>query len=187
MRSLLTFAWLALGTATLAASCGGGSTNLGPATGGAPALGGSGGTGGAIFVLVTGGARTSEADALGGVGGRRLSPDAATGLACTGGSDCGSGEFCTTLKGICDPPPGCAAGAICPPICYGTCQPIECGKNADCKLVDDYCTGCDCRALRVDQGLPACQGPGVRCFAPPCAGLFEFCFDGACITSPGDI
>ena len=44
----------------------------------------------------------------------------------------------------------------------------KCQSDADCYLAADYCTGCNCSALQITQSVPACSGPGVRCFADPC-------------------
>lgn len=55
-----------------------------------------------------------------------------------------------------------------------------CLSDSDCRVVDDYCTGCDCRALSDSQELPVCSGPGVRCFAQPCAGKTAACVNHAC-------
>ena len=56
-----------------------------------------------------------------------------------------------------------------------------CSTDADCTLVDDYCTGCDCRALGTGQRLGKCSGPGVRCLVEPCAGHTAACVSGACV------
>jgi hypothetical protein len=55
-----------------------------------------------------------------------------------------------------------------------------CNTDADCRLEDDYCTGCDCRALSSSETLPACTGPGVRCQREPCGGLTARCVANAC-------
>jgi len=56
----------------------------------------------------------------------------------------------------------------------------SCGADSDCRLVDDYCTGCDCRALATAQPDPTCSGPGVRCLVAPCAGKAATCKSGHC-------
>ena len=55
-----------------------------------------------------------------------------------------------------------------------------CATDADCRLVDDYCTGCDCRALLTSQADPVCDGPGVKCFAQPCMNKTAACVAGTC-------
>lgn len=57
----------------------------------------------------------------------------------------------------------------------------ECKTDADCRLEDDYCTGCDCRALAEGESLPVCDGPGVKCFAQPCGGKTAACVGGQCV------
>ena len=56
----------------------------------------------------------------------------------------------------------------------------SCTQDSDCRLFDDYCTGCDCRALGTHEKDPVCDGPGVRCFAEPCASHTAACVSGTC-------
>jgi hypothetical protein len=56
-----------------------------------------------------------------------------------------------------------------------------CASDADCRLFDDYCTGCNCRPLRVSDRDPVCAGPGVRCFAQACLNKVAACERGACV------
>lgn len=56
-----------------------------------------------------------------------------------------------------------------------------CQIDSDCRLFDDYCTGCDCRSLAKGEPDPKCSGPGVRCFAQPCARKTAACEAGHCI------
>lgn len=56
----------------------------------------------------------------------------------------------------------------------------ECASNSDCRAVDDYCTGCDCRALKTGKRLPVCTNPGVRCIVAPCASKTVACVAGTC-------
>jgi hypothetical protein len=56
-----------------------------------------------------------------------------------------------------------------------------CSRDTDCRLVDDYCEGCDCRALSRHDPDPTCSGPGVRCFRQPCADLVAACEQGRCV------
>jgi hypothetical protein len=59
--------------------------------------------------------------------------------------------------------------------------PGACASDADCRLVDDYCTGCDCRSLSTTDADPVCDGPGVRCFAEPCLNHTAACVGGQCV------
>jgi hypothetical protein len=56
-----------------------------------------------------------------------------------------------------------------------------CVTDADCRLFDDYCTGCDCRVLLRADPDPTCPGPGVRCLRQPCADRVAACQQGECI------
>jgi hypothetical protein len=58
-----------------------------------------------------------------------------------------------------------------------------CRTADDCRLFDDYCTGCDCRALAKDDPDPKCSGPGVRCLRQPCADKVAACVKGRCTVS----
>lgn len=119
-------------------------------------------------------------------------PSAVVGAPCMSTAQCGAGEVCTTEDGVCNPPPGCTPGMICPAVCYGTCrprvilppQPNRCRTDADCRTFSDYCTGCDCRALSICQQDPRCPTPGVQCFRDPCQGQEAFCRAGACALRP---
>ena len=56
-----------------------------------------------------------------------------------------------------------------------------CRADSDCRLVDDYCTGCDCRALAKTDPDPTCSGPGVRCLVQPCLRKTASCVAGKCV------
>jgi predicted small lipoprotein YifL len=56
----------------------------------------------------------------------------------------------------------------------------SCSVDSDCRLFDDYCTGCDCRALAKSEADPKCSGPGVRCLVAPCANKTATCKSGRC-------
>jgi hypothetical protein len=56
-----------------------------------------------------------------------------------------------------------------------------CKVDDDCRLFDDYCTGCDCRALAKTTKDPVCSGPGVRCLVAPCAGQKAACVSNVCV------
>ena len=59
-----------------------------------------------------------------------------------------------------------------------------CVTDADCRLVDDTCTGCDCRALAATAADPKCSGAGVQCLVEPCAGKKPACQAGQCASEP---
>ncbi len=88
---------------------------------------------------------------------------------CTRGTD-GS---CAWGPPICGPAPDAGSGTT-------DAGGAACKVDADCRLVDDYCTGCDCRALSKTDPDPVCAGPGVRCLAQPCMGKTAQCQAGKC-------
>lgn len=103
-------------------------------------------------------------------------------VACASSAQCKPTEFCTTEIGVCNRPPGCRPGRICPAVCYGTCRPrVECRSDRDCRTFSDYCTGCDCRALANGEPDPVCPGPGVQCFVDPCLNQTAVCEGGQCV------
>jgi hypothetical protein len=59
-------------------------------------------------------------------------------------------------------------------------SPSGCRSDADCRLFDDYCKGCDCRALLTTEADPHCAAPGVRCLRQPCAMARAACELGVC-------
>ena len=89
------------------------------------------------------------------------------------------------------PPPQCVDTVLCirgfhwsPTQCMCVPDvPGQCATDADCRLFSDYCTGCDCRALSMDDPDPTCTGPGVRCFADPCMNRTAICVNGRCVQS----
>jgi hypothetical protein len=89
---------------------------------------------------------------------------------------CRSTETCCNSScGICTGPGQGCVRIACPP---GT---GSCTTDADCRLVDDYCTGCDCRALAKGQPDPICGGPGVQCIAQPCMNQVATCVASRCV------
>jgi len=64
-----------------------------------------------------------------------------------------------------------------PPVTSGA---GACTTDGDCRLVADYCTGCDCRVLAKGDPEPTCSGPGVKCFADPCMTKTAVCDAGKC-------
>ena len=118
--------------------------------------------------------------------GARNCVDAGTGKAdgARSGVPCGSG-FCTDGNYCCNANCGTCApmGALCIQI---ACQPPltwACASDADCRLVDDYCTGCDCRALGPGGTLATCTGPGVQCFVAGCFNKVPRCVEGQCVAA----
>ena len=120
--------------------------------------------------------------------GFKLSPDGSTwatfdtvGTFCDLATDCAGQNYIHIM---------CAGSATCDAVSH-TCgyrcgSPVptsECTTNADCRLFDDYCSGCDCRALSTSTPNPTCSGPGVRCFAQPCMGKTATCSAGRCVVS----
>jgi hypothetical protein len=84
--------------------------------------------------------------------------------------DCGAGNSRYVSFACCPIKP--------PAPTVGACQ-----TDADCRLVADYCKGCECRALAKDQSDPVCQGGGVQCFADPCREQAASCRLGACVSA----
>ncbi len=78
----------------------------------------------------------------------------------------------------------CAAGYVCQD--DGTtagCVPLSkdfCTVDADCKLVDDYCGGCNCLPLASWAAPPSCTTP-VNCFAEPCMNKKVACVSNHCV------
>jgi hypothetical protein len=97
-------------------------------------------------------------------------------LVCNGpGERCGNhfcpqGQVCCNEScGICTEPFGFCTMQYC---AYAG---PKCRSDSDCRLFSDYCTGCDCRALRFSEPGPTCDGPGVRCLIDPCMGKAAVC------------
>ena len=79
----------------------------------------------------------------------------------------------------------CAAGTKCDDS-SGTaaCVPLSkdfCNADADCKLVDDYCGGCNCLALASWATPPTCTDP-VNCFVEPCMRKTVSCVSNHCVS-----
>lgn len=94
-----------------------------------------------------------------------------------GSAQCAEGMVCCNSScGICTRP----NGACTKQLCTGQEAPL-CGVDGDCRLAADYCKGCDCRVLGPGQALPACNGPGVNCFADACLNKAARCVNGTCV------
>jgi hypothetical protein len=102
--------------------------------------------------------------------------DAGTSTAGCGLITCKTTEVCCNAScGICTAPGGVCVQTVCP---TGT---GACSADTDCRLVNDYCTGCDCRALTRAQPDPICAGPGVQCIAEACLNKAPACVNGRCV------
>jgi len=107
---------------------------------------------------------------------------------CASTADCAAGSLCTVDEGVCNPPPGCKRGDVCPAVCYGTCKArppvVQCRVDADCRAFAFMCTGCDCLALGPNDREPVCEGPGVQCLVDPCRDKTARCDGGRCAIAP---
>ena len=83
---------------------------------------------------------------------------------------CRAGFRCEEQAGI----------AFCAPIGKRVCE-----TDSDCRLVDNYCGGCNCLALGVGQTAPKCTGDEVACLVAPCLGQEAFCDNGRCSAEQG--
>ncbi|HMJ12411.1 MAG TPA: hypothetical protein VK524_13395 [Polyangiaceae bacterium] len=65
---------------------------------------------------------------------------------CASSSQCPASMHCTTEDGVCNRPPGCRPGDICPTVCYGTCRftpaPVTCGSAVCGK--GEFCCNASC-------------------------------------------
>jgi hypothetical protein len=61
----------------------------------------------------------------------------------------------------------------------------KCTKDADCKLHDYYCEGCNCLSLLVGVKPPKCTGQTVQCLVAPCLNKHAACVDGGCVVAGG--
>ncbi len=142
---------------------------------------------GPLLLLVIGGAVScgaedpgdsgapGEAAALGAAGKRRGRP-------CASSDQCGPRQYCTVEDGVCNRPPGCRPGQVCPTVCYGTCAkrppagepcgPTTCGPglvccNASCGI----CTKPDEACIQI-----ACEPPPGKCnIDADCRTFSDYC------------
>ena len=81
--------------------------------------------------------------------------------ACASSADCAASSFCTVEDGVCNPPPGCKRGEVCPAVCYGTCEvkpaPERCGK-----------TVCNAGEVCCNPSCGICVPPGGACTQQIC-------------------
>jgi hypothetical protein len=84
-----------------------------------------------------------------------------TSTPCASSSQCGASTHCSTEDGVCNRPPGCGPGDICPDICYGTCTlslpGVKCGSNVCGK--GQHCCNASCGT---------CAPPGGVCTQQVC-------------------
>jgi len=59
-----------------------------------------------------------------------------------------------------------------------------CSSDQDCRLFDDYCQSCNCRALPTSQPDPVCTSQAVSCLSQPCARQMAVCRGGTCVPAP---
>ncbi len=98
-----------------------------------------------------------------------------TGVSC-GPQTCAPGLICCNAScGICTPPDGMCIQTVC-----GQTSG-HCTVDADCRLVSNYCEGCNCLALTRDDQDPACgSGKMVACLVDPCQTKRAVCATGTC-------
>jgi hypothetical protein len=111
--------------------------------------------------------------------GKDASVDGPTGVAC-GSATCGPGLVCCNAScGICTPPSSACIQIACDPK-RDAAAGSPCKTADDCRLFDDYCTGCDCRALAKTDPDPKCASRPVQCLRQPCADKVPACVQGKC-------
>jgi len=120
---------------------------------------------------------------------------------CASSQECTAGEVCTTEDGVCNPPPGCHPGAVCPAVCYGNCRldGERCGSTACapgmvccnascgvCTLPDQACTqqACEPPAAAACETDSDCRAFSDYCTRCDCRALSVCEAEPACPT-PG--
>ena len=149
-----------------------------------PGNGGAGGSGGSA----TGGSGGSGGSATGGTGG---SATGGTGGGATGGTGGATTPADASVPPPPGPPPRLPDAATPPPppppparVDGGAAPGGACTTNGDCRLFDDYCGGCNCRALSRDQPNPTCATNPVACVVQPCLNKMAACVAGRCEVAP---
>ncbi len=175
-------------TVVLVVACSG-STFSGGTSGGATGVGTTGGTanvgtsGGTSSIGNAGGNVSTHSGGANPMGGGSSSDTggSSSGVTC-GTAVCPSGQYCCNAScGMCAP-----MGAACIQIaCAGTGGAGGvgvCTANTDCKLYDDYCKGCNCRAVPANIAVdPACGSADmVSCLVEPCLNKQTVCNNGQC-------
>ena len=98
-----------------------------------------------------------------------------------GPNTCSGGDVCCNRScGICAPPDAACTQQICEP--QEDRSGGACNSAADCRLVDDYCGGCNCLSLTEDEQPPRCQDP-VQCLIAPCENRVAVCSNGRCAST----
>ena len=149
---------IALVAALFAVACAG-------SVGGSGASGGASGIGGA-------GANTGGVSAGGSSNG---------GVVC-GTTVCPSEQYCCNASCSMCAPRGAACIQIACSSTGGSGSFGVCTIDSDCSLYDDYCGGCNCRAVPANVAVdPAC-GPAdmVSCVVEPCLNHTAACSNGRC-------
>lgn len=95
---------------------------------------------------------------------------------CTGGMVC-----CDASCGTCAPPGGACPLIGCRPEEPDAGTSVQCTVDSDCRLYDDYCGGCFCRALKKSDPNPTCPGSVVACGVAPCMKKKASCNSGKCV------
>jgi len=60
-------------------------------------------------------------------------------------------------------------------------QPPECSNDSDCTVEADYCAGCDCAAINVDEQVAECPAVPVQCVMDPCLHRKAVCKNSRCV------
>jgi hypothetical protein len=92
----------------------------------------------------------------------------------------------------CAPPPPCGQACTAPcGCCFGPCDDAgahptadggaTCAHASDCRVLSDFCGGCNCLALGTSDPNPTCPTPPVSCLRDPCDGLAAACDNGHCV------
>jgi hypothetical protein len=82
--------------------------------------------------------------------------------ACASTTECGADQVCSVERGVCNPPPGCDPGEICPAVCYGTCEAKSGGGE---KCGNSVCgAGLEC----CNPSCGICVPPGGACTQQLC-------------------
>jgi hypothetical protein len=94
---------------------------------------------------------------------------------CASSAECAAGEVCTTEDGVCNPPPGCLPGTVCPAVCYGSCRP-RVGVGDICRSPEGE------EVASCGAGLKCCYPCGIAgcawTCAQPCKPGDPACADG---------
>lgn len=103
--------------------------------------------------------------------------------ACASSAECGAGNFCTVDTGVCNPPPGCDPGEVCPAVCYGTCQPRATGEPCGSNIcgAGEVCCNASCGICTPPGGActkQLCDPPSAQCRSDADCRAFAFMCTG---------